>query len=532
MAINAAISAYRLAYSDPAAEQAGTPFVSYDEIYRQRLAWYQDSIFDKSNPEWSQLLKNYNIYKKTRSLDNPVGNVCEFFAENVYPGGLSPDGKRLPDDIGTAMPFPDDTDEGLMAAIAQVWEWSNWDVGMYTHVLNAGIYGDNFIEVVDDTERGIVYFKEVYPGFVTDLTLDNRGNTKAYQLEYQATDPQTRKTYKYKKVVTRESFTEYRDNSVTAEWENFFGFVPARWFNFSGGNGVVHGPPAFKAFIALMELNGKLSQVSDHIGKKFLAPGLMTNVQDPKNVTKLFDSANQAAKAKAGNDYAPANPDSNGGDLLYLLTTPGDSQVRSLAGDLDISGSLDFIKMIAEKVDKRNPEINYWDRLREMSQLTGPAADRLSGDVKGKVRRAQSGFDKTNISLAQMAVAIAGYRAREGREGWRNRTKQQQKFIGFDLESYARGDLSFSFAPRPLIQPTALEKITEEKTFWEAVKTAKDTGIPLELILKDKGWSDDRIAEMKRVKLADQQGELDRIRQQQQLDTADDVPELPEGRQQ
>lgn len=494
MATTAAYNAFKLVYADPAKEQANDRFSSISDQYSLRWAFYSNSIFDRSYNDWLQLARNYGLYNKTRSLKNPVGAVCDFYSQYVYPGGLSPDGKRLPDDMPTAMPFPDDTDENLMMAIAQIWQWSNWSSGKSTHVKKTAALGDNLIEVVDDYERGKVYYKEVWPGYVTDLVLDPQGNVKAYMLEYEATDSDNKK-YKYRKVVTKEFTTIYKDDVVVDDYDNIYGFVPAYWFKFNDIGGT-HGQIAFKSLSALMELNAKLSQVSDHVGKVIQAPAILGNVAAPSQVTKLFDKINTDARTRNANEYAGLETPDTSRENMYLLTTPGPVQVGSLAGNLNIADALKFIEMINDEVDARNPEITYWDKLREMSQLTGPAADRLSGDVKGRLLDAQATFDRGNVALAQMAVAIAGMRAREGKEGWRNRTRQQAKFGEFDLQSFERGELDFSFAPRPLITPTALEKANEKMTIWQARKAAVDAGAPLEFALREDGVPEEEIAKI------------------------------------
>jgi hypothetical protein len=494
MATTAAYNAFKIVYADPAKEQASDKFRPFHDQYSLRWAFYTNSIFDRSYNDWLQLARNYGLYNKIRSLKNPVGATVDFYSQYVYPGGLSPDGKRLPDDMPTAMPFPDDTDEALMLAIAQIWQWSNWSSGKSTHVKKTAALGDNLIEVVDDAERGKVYYKEVWPGYVTDMVLDPQGNVKAYMLEYEATDSDNKK-YKYRKVVTKEFTTEYKDDVVVNDYDNPYGFVPAYWFKFSDIGGT-HGQIAFKSLAALMELNAKLSQVSDHVGKVIQAPAVLGNVASPKEVTKLFDKINTDARTRNANEYSGLEAPDTNRENMYLLTTPGAVDVKSLAGNLNIADALKFIEMINDEVDARNPEITYWDKLREMSQLTGPAADRLSGDVKGRLLDAQAAFDRGNIALAQMAVAIAGMRSREGKEGWRNRTRQQQKFNSFDLQSFERGDLDFSFAPRPLITPTALEKANEKLAIWNARKAAVDTGASLEFVLREDGVPDDVIAQL------------------------------------
>jgi hypothetical protein len=106
------------------------------------------------------------------------------------------------------------------------------------------------------------------------------------------------------------------------------------------------------------------------------------------------------------------------------------------------------------------PELSMYTELRKMSQVTGPGAARMMGDVYSRVLEVASNYDTQSIKLFQMAAAIGGFRFKENREGWRLRTDAQAKFAPFDLDSYARGDLNMAIMPRPLIPMTEDDTIT------------------------------------------------------------------------
>jgi hypothetical protein len=131
-----------------------------------------------------------------------------------------------------------------------------------------------------------------------------------------------------------------------------------------------------------------------------------------------------------------------------------------------------------------------YQRLREMSALTGPAAARLMGDVSGRVQEVASNYDTQSIKLFQMAAAVGGFRFREGREGWRERTEQRQKFGPFDLNSYARGQLNMSIAPRPLVPFTEADTVEMQGKRLQNAKVAEAVyGVP-DKVLEIAGESD------------------------------------------
>jgi hypothetical protein len=125
--------------------------------------------------------------------------------------------------------------------------------------------------------------------------------------------------------------------------------------------------------------------------------------------------------------------------------------------------------------------------------------------VIGRVTEAQGLYDKTNVAVWQMAIAIAGFRANEGAQGWQNPSDAQKKFKPFNLDSYQRGKLDFEIMPRPVLPPTALERSQERVQYWSALNAEKSFGVPEEVILEDEGWQPDRIALLTQAKQTDMQ---------------------------
>jgi hypothetical protein len=158
-----------------------------------------------------------------------------------------------------------------------------------------------------------------------------------------------------------------------------------------------------------------------------------------------------------------------------------------------------------------------------MSQVTGPAAQRLVGDVASRVTKASAVYDAQSIKLFQMALAIGGMRANDGAWGG-SLTAQQAKFTPFDLESYAAGKLKMDIVPRPLLSPTKLEAATEKQAIWNGVKAAVDAGVPLPLALKQEGWTDQELAELEEATDKEAKAQQASIERQQFLSQEDTIP--------
>ncbi len=102
-----------------------------------------------------------------------------------------------------------------------------------------------------------------------------------------------------------------------------------------------------------------------------------------------------------------------------------------------------------------------------------------------------------------MAVAIGGFRANSG--AWGRLNRQQQKYLPFDLASFEQGDLDMEIMPRPLLVPTRKEIGEENEQMWRGVNFAHSAGVPPEFVLREAGWSDDKIAMLGQAQQSQQQ---------------------------
>lgn len=522
-AMSAAVSAFMNYYSPNSVAALNFPhYYSRRDQYSIWWAYYQNTIFDRTQRHWVDYCRRNNLYRNIRSIYNPVRRLVDFYGAAIYPGVLSDDGLELPEGVQLAVPFPDDMDPNLKMAIAQFWQWSNWQSKKRVIPVWGAAYGSVLVELVDDITKGTVYGEPVRPELVAGLNLDAQGNVKGYTLMFRAFDANGQ-PYNHQKVVDGDYITHYRDTVIISQDENPYGFCPAVWINHSD-DGSPWGPPAFQgSYSKLNELNSRASQINDHIGKVIAAPSIITGgqVNGASVIAKLFDKL----KRPPTDDFNPSDIDQQS---LPIMTAPEGTDVKFLSGNLNIKDSFESVDRMLTEIAADNPEITFWDKLREMSQVTGPAAQQLSGDVMARVQDAASQYDRGSIAIFQMALAISGMRYKEGRDGWANRTSQQYKFKFYDLESYRQGDLDFSIVPRPLIQPTRGQISAERQAFWTAIKAGVDAGVPLETVLKEEGWDDKKLAELGQ---ADQQ-QLARIQTRQQLTTQQDtVPnQLPPGR--
>ena len=492
-------AAARRVFDDPAQSQYRGFYTRINE-YNLLWSYYNNSAFDavarfvngaavssiSGRVLWDQYKANYNLYRNIRLIYNPTEGLVDFYASQVYPGVLSRDGLKLPDGVPLAIPFTDDTKPILKTAIAQIWQWSNWQAKKALEIRYCAALGSVLVEVIDDLEHGKVTLDVTWPGKVCDLILDAAGNVKKYAIEYYAYDQQYGGQYLYKKTVDQEKIQYFKDNQLFdygngSTIENVYGFVPAVWIKHSdlGGD---HGAPAIKGSMGpIDELNNLVSHTHDQIHKVIGAPIL---IGSSSKITSLFSTQ----KRGPTNEMAEPTADQEG---LLMLGGPADANVSSLAGNLDLVGTGAQIDRLLLQIEKRHPELTFYEQLRTMSQVTGPGASRMMGDVEKRVIDAQATYDTANISLFRMAVAIAGMRASSG--AWGPLNSQQAKFKPFDLNSYERGDLEMEIAPRPLLTSTKLEDAQEKQAVWTGVQLAASAGVPLKFALAEAGFTDDEL---------------------------------------
>ena len=501
MAVQAGIAAYtaaRRVFEDPSTAHNQQLYLNQQAMYNLLWAYYNGSMFERivgaSNAwnwnvysgGWAIYKQNYNLYRNIRMIYNPTRRLVDFYAGQVYPGVLSEDGQNLPDGVALAVPFAHDTPPAVKSAIAQFWQWSNWQARKSVQVRYGAALGNVLIEVTDDMEHGQISADIIWPGFITDMELDPAGNVKKYVMQYQAQDDTG--GYMYRKEVDQNAFKYFRDGEP---WDygdgkstpNPYGFVPAVWIKHIDVGGRYGSPAMAGSFAKIDELNNLASQVHDHIHKSVGAPFIFWT---SGRISKLDEVTKRPA---TGIQETGAETDQ---ETLLYLKGPQDGRVESLSGTLSLADAGARMDKLYAELEQDHPELTFYRELRAMSQVTGPAASRLVGDVNSRFSEVAAGYDTANIKLFQMALAIGGFRANSG--AWGPLNAQQKKFTPFNLASYERGDLDIAIMPRELLRPTRMEIGLENEQMWRGVYFAHQSGVPPEFVLREAGWTEDKIA--------------------------------------
>ncbi len=458
---------------------------------RYALLW---SLFDNSAYRelhtWSKALKaTYGLYSYVRNIHNPSYRLGVFYQTHLMGGNIDPlagDGNM----IDSALPIVTKNTR-LAPALSQLWRDSVWQVNKDVWTLNGTIMGDAPLEVVDDTERGKVYLKPMHPGKIKHLECDPQGNVKAYTLEYQRPDPRRGpyierpnmgapipQTVTYTEEVTRDGENVVYQtflNGTPWEWEGNpsawsvdYGFIPLvtvkhQDVGLDWGWSELHaGLPKFR------EIDDIASALDDQIRKAVNAPWLFNF---PKSVTTT---------AIARTNPTRTNPEPGRAEIPSLYVDRESAKGQALIADLDISAVSARIEVLQQELKHDYPELDL-DRQTPRGDTSGRALRYMQQPIAAKVQMRRAGYDSALVRAQQMAIAIGGMRGYSGYES-------------FSLDSYAAGDLEHSIGDRSVFAADPLDKIEEDTALWGLIKVQVDTGYPLELAMRDQGFSEDKIA--------------------------------------
>lgn len=454
MALKIGYDAFLRALPGPGDSGPRDPFAAQRARYNYLWHYYQNTAFDDL-ALWSGYKARNRLYRHIRSVYNPARRLVDFYAGTVYQGVLTTDARRLPGGVQTAIPFAEDTDPALLAAVGQLWRWSNWQSNMGVMVRYGAALGDCLVDIVDDVQNRKVYFDVLWPGWVADLELDSMGNVKRRAIEY-IVDPgepgQGRYTYRHEidgdEIRTYRNGELYDYDGAGAVQPNPYGFVPSVWIRHTNVGGD-HGDPALRNLGKWDELNALAAHALDQVHMLLATPPLISG-----NGVSIVGGRPQKDAATVELDDPSA-----GRERLRLIRGDAGSDIKHL--HLDAGQTLEHIDRLIKEVEADHPEITMYNQLREMTQVTGPGADRLFGDVASLVLAARAEYDTQSVKLFQMGTAIAGWRLARG--DWGETDRQRAVFAGYDLESYGRGDLDLEILPRPLVPVSPTEQIALER---------------------------------------------------------------------
>lgn len=456
-------------------------FRARDAYHLLLRAFYANTIYEDARI-WQQYKARYRLPRATRSIYNPTRRAVDFYSGAVYPGAWTEDGRAAAGGRPSAIRFAEETlaaRPALVTAAMQALTWGNWAAERMVYVREMAKLGSVFVEVIDDLERRKVYPQVTRLDWLDDLDLDASGNVQSYRLVYQAWDDETERPYRYRKDVDRETITEYRDDVEMRQSRNDYGFAPAAWVRFRHVGGVFGAPAIDGVIPKIDEANRLASGIHNYIAQLQKQPAVFWSNSSPVPI-----SAEIAKLDAPTSELTAASIEES---MMWLWSNDPNGKVTPFLTPVPVEGAGVRLDKLMEEIEDDLPEIALSKDLRQMTQVSGPGAERIVSDVAAKLYEAEANADAGLIKVMQMCVAVGGWRLANG--DWGGASRQQAKFDGFDLASYDNGDLDLSLVERPLLEQTDTERMNA-LTLKKAVAGLPDAAIQHEL-----GYSPEQIAQ-------------------------------------
>lgn len=482
------------AFTDPESQVRDLTQDARQELYGHAWAYYRSQMFSRRNGmDWSTYLAQREMYKHTRLIYNPVPQIVDFYVDNIWQP--SEEKAFIEKYESLATPVTAKTDEKIVAAIAQIDQWSNWLSDSPKVKRYAAATGNVLIEGVDDMVRQKVYHRAIWPGYVTQIELDETGNVVSYTIEYDVYDPESKSRYRYKKIVTRDRFSYFRDDKPfiptgkkAAEEPSPYGFCFAVWLRHTD-DGSDYGFPACVDYDKVDETNSLGSHLHDNIHKAIESPKVISTDGD---VLPIVGSNKANFTTEGGKKIVRLIPQDPRLNWVVFKTGAGAS-VLDLAGSLALAEANPYLKDCLASFTDDYPELQASTIIRENSQLSGAALERMLGPAQNRLNGVSPNYNQQLIKLRQMQLAVAGMRVNGG--GWSGSDKQRANFKPFNLNSYVKGDLDFALKKPVLVQSTEAEN--EDLLSKKATRATALTGVVDEIEqLKIAGYTDDQIKEI------------------------------------
>jgi len=451
-------------------DQQGQRFGNVAGRYAVLESYYDNEMYTSSRiNSGAATAKSINgLYRNVRPIYNALRRAVDIYPGHIYPGAFTNDGLALPDGTPSCVPFASDTDEALRLASSAVLGWGNWGSERYAVCRQLALLGDIFGEIQIDYERGKVYPKFHHPSLVADIEWNGSGDIIMYRLDIPMFDEATKTSYRYGKIVTKETVTTLYNERLHSydgedpESDNVFGFCYAAWGQFRNVGGQ-HGASLLDGVRGKIDqLNSIVSSTHDYI-HKFANQGLVIAAKEGR---AGFEAA-MARKVKAGPTDEMTNPQAGREELPYLFAPEGTTFFKPIE-NLGLAEAVPYLDSLRQEIEADLPEATMEERISQHPQVSGVALRMMFPGVDRRVQEAQGNADATLVKLMQMGVSIGGHLARSEWGG--SLTDTQKLFQPFDVASYDRGELWMTLLPRPLFPLTTMDRISAAAAM-EALRT-------------------------------------------------------------
>lgn len=459
-------------------------------LNRYSILWgfYENTIYNEMHSWARQYKLRFGLYRYIRNIYNPAYRLGNFHQTYLWGGLLdreAGDGRLEP----SALPIETEN-ERIRPAIANIWKWSNWQSKKDLHTLYGSVMGDSAIRIVDSTRHKKVFFEVIHPRLIKDITKDELGNVKAYELEEERPDPRrnsTSNTVTYTEKVQRGNgedveFQTFLDGKLypwnfdandqpLPEWTEPYGFIPfVHTLHIDVGNDF--GWAEMHALRGkFQEVDDLASKLHDFIRKEVEGLFFIAGMQKPKDDPKIATGASSRDRQQPGREE------------VGTMYGPSGATATSLVSDHDIMASLETIKAAAEEIERELPELGL-DENNEVAALSGRALRTRQQPATGKIEMRRPAYDDSLVRAHQMAMSIGEGRGYDGFKG---------------IGTFDAGEFKHNIGKRPVFKVDRIDELEEDKVFWETASIARASGVELSSWLKAKGWTKEMVNDLLRA---------------------------------
>ena len=480
----------------------------------------------------AQLLRISGVWMQgMKPLRNPANRAVEFHVSHLWPGTLP---RAMP--ISAKKP-------GVVKAINQVWEWSNWGTEKQLTARKYANLGDLFIKVPThlgaNGEQTQVFLQVLEPANVIDFKKDARsfltyiridtfqmrvteeGSEQIVRTEVWDKPTNSYRIYLHSKGKGA-ALKELGDPTINKSMLESFGFdflpfVHAKFRDVGaarGDNCYVH---ALDKIDEANMMATRLHQILFRYNKPTTA--VMANSEDssgrpvpPPTLVDRNNSSDETAQLAIGDE-----------DLWEL---PGYSKIEYLVPNLQYGEALQILQDQVVELEADLPEILYY-QLKEKGDLSGKALQTILSGAIDRALEARGNAESALVRAQQMALTIGQLRGIKGFEDATIGTYENGDFVHSFLERdvvpLSKQDQSdgvktdvdsgmslvfamkrYGFTDEEIAEVMASEeyKLRLEKLLWEASEKAVASGIALETYLRRHGWTNEQLADVGTQKIA------------------------------
>lgn len=474
------------------------------ELYRVlRLMYLSNGLYDDLSRA-NVALGRASAHVK--AIRNPVPPVINFWGAKLWPNPLT---------IMTEAP-------AIVDPIEQVWRWSNWRAKQPMFARWTALYGEAFVKVRADAERGRVWFEYLEPQYVTDFEEDARGFLTWIRIDV----PKT--TEDAAGMLQRRTHTEVwsTDEQSYRRWESD-GDVSRSTIRDLGPPDEIADLSAFGIdFVPFVRT--PFSEMGDKRGIGAVQLSIEAIVEADLSATNLHAMLYQDADGAwvlrsvgvdgAGRPLPPpivgqASADGIAGrqsDNTVLVgkrsfwRLPGNQELQSVVADINYDAALAILKDHDEQLERLMPALAY-ARISELSgsDLSGrairfkltPAIDQVE-EVRATALEKLAQADAMALTLGK-AYGIAGFG---------------------DVGDFDAGDFEHGFEERDVIPISDLEERQGDLAAGQAAQAWQAAGLPLAEILQRAGYTEEEATRVVRLATAD----ADLLMDEQEEDDEDD----------